>query len=103
MFHTAKHTLQKFTTKYKAFQEKRKPREKKHFLKPEQKEKLVAFLNRYSLIFHYLLACSICFTIETISRHSFVHAFIFIQLPDCVHITAFGVLFPKEGADADAD
>ena len=78
MFHTAKHTLQKFTTKYKAFQEKRKSREKKHFLKPEQKEKLVAFLNRYSLIFHYLLACSICFTIETISRHSFVHAFIFM-------------------------
>ena len=78
MFHTAKNTLQKIRTKYKAFREKRRAREKKHFLKPEQKEKLVAFLNRYSLIFHYLLACSVCFVIEIISRHSFVSAFIFI-------------------------
>ncbi len=78
MFHTAKNTLQKIRTKYKAFREKISAREKKHFLKPEQKEKLVAFLNRYSLIFHYLLACSVCFLIEIISRHSFTSAFMFI-------------------------
>lgn len=78
MFHTAKNTLQKVTTKYKAFREKRNSREKKHFLKPEQKEKLIAFLNRYSLIFHYLLACSVCFLIEMISRHSFTSAFMFM-------------------------
>ncbi|MCI8485145.1 MAG: sulfatase-like hydrolase/transferase [Lachnospiraceae bacterium] len=78
MFHTAKNTLQKFTAKYKAFREKRQNREKKHLLKPDQKERLITFLNRYSLIFHYLLACGVCFIIEMISRHSFVDAFIFM-------------------------
>lgn len=78
MFHTVKNTLQKVTAKYKAFREKRNSRERKHSLKPEQKEKLTAFLNRYSLIFHYLLACGVCFFIEMISRHSFSSAFMFM-------------------------
>lgn len=78
MFNTVKNTLQKFTTKYKAFREKRNAREKKHLLKPEQREKLVTILNRYSLIFHYLLACGVCFLIEVISRHSFGDAFVFM-------------------------
>ncbi len=78
MFHTVKNTLQKVTAKYKAFREKRNSRERKHILKPEQKEKLTAFLNRYSLIFHYLLACGVCFFIEMISRHSFSSAFMFM-------------------------
>lgn len=78
MFHTVKNTLQKVAAKYKAFREKRNSRERKHFLKPEQKEKLTAFLNRYSLIFHYLLACGVCFFIEMISRHSFSSAFMFM-------------------------
>ncbi len=78
MFHTAKNTLQKIAAKYKAFREKRSSREKKHFLKPQQKEMLVSFLNRYSLIFHYLLACGVCFFIEMISRHSFTGAFMFM-------------------------
>ena len=78
MFHTAKNTLQKSAAKYKAFREKRSSREKKHFLNPQQKEMLVSFLNRYSLIFHYLLACGVCFFIEMISRHSFTGAFMFM-------------------------
>ena len=78
MFHTAKNTLQKIAAKYKAFREKRSSREKKHFLNPQQKEMLVSFLNRYSLIFHYLLACGVCFFIEMISRHSFTGAFMFM-------------------------
>lgn len=78
MFHTVTNTLQKFAAKYKAFREKRNTRQKKHLLKPEQKERLIGFLNRYSLFFHYLLACSICFLIEVISRHSFTSAFRFV-------------------------
>lgn len=78
MFHTVKNTLQKFTRKYKSFREKRAARERKHLLNPQQKEKLVSFLNRYSLIFHYLLACGICFLVEVISRHSFGDTFAFM-------------------------
>ncbi len=82
MMHTAKNTLQKFTEKYKSFCEKRNAkrnsREKRHLLNPEQREKLIGILNKYSLIFHYILACSICFLVEVISRHSFSDAFAFM-------------------------
>lgn len=81
MIQTVKNTLQKFTEKYKSFCEKRteknNTKERKHLLKPEQRVKLIGILNRYSLIFHYILACSICFFIEVISRHSFSDAFAF--------------------------
>ena len=78
MFNTAKNTLQKFTAKYKSFLKKDKVKERKHFLEPGQREKLVSLFNRYSLIFHYILACSVCFLIEVISRHSFGDAFVFM-------------------------
>ncbi len=78
MINTAKHTLQKFTQKYKHLCKKSNKGEQKHLLRPEQKTKLIAFLNRYSLMFHYILACSICFLIEVISRHSFGDAFAFV-------------------------
>lgn len=42
------------------------------------KGRLIAFLNRYSLIFHIPLACGICFLIEWVSRHSFTEAFAFV-------------------------
>ncbi len=63
---------------------KMKSREEKMEIKRakrEQKEKvhkepgrLVTILNKYSLIFHALLACGVCFLIEWISRHSFLEA-----------------------------
>lgn len=53
-------------------------KEKRHFIAPEKKERLIAFLNRYSIVFHALLACAICFVIEWVSRHSFTHAFAFV-------------------------
>lgn len=53
-------------------------REKKHLIAPEKKEKLIAFFNRYSLIFHFILACGVCFVIECVSRHSFTDAFVFM-------------------------
>lgn len=47
-------------------------------VKNERREKLIAFLNRYSLIFHAFLACGVCFLIEWISRHSFLDACSFV-------------------------
>ena len=39
------------------------------------------FMNRFSLIFHALLACLINFAIEAISRHSLVQAWSYIPVP----------------------
>ena len=78
MYNSIKETLHKFYTNYKSWKEKRAAREKKHLLKPEQRERLLYILNRYSLVFHYLLACLVCFFIEVISRHSFLDAFSFM-------------------------
>lgn len=39
-----------------------------------REEAVIRVLNRYSMLFHILLACGICFLIEWISRHSFVEA-----------------------------
>lgn len=41
-------------------------------------DETIAFLNRYSLLFHALLSCAICFVIEWVSRHSFVEACAFV-------------------------
>ncbi len=78
MFNTVKNTLQKFTIRCKSFHKKRTANEQEHFLKPGQQEKLISVFNRYSPIFHYILACSVCFLIEVISRHSFGDAFVFM-------------------------
>lgn len=58
--------------------ENKQNKEKKHWIAPEKKEKITAFLNRYSIFFHMILACSVCFLIEWVSRHSFTEAFAFV-------------------------
>ena len=45
---------------------------------PEELKVFIDFLNRYSIFFHALLACGICFVIEWVSRHSFLEAFSFV-------------------------
>lgn len=40
--------------------------------------KMVSVLNKYSLLFHGLLACLLCFSIECISRHSIISTFTFV-------------------------
>ena len=70
--------LEKMKHFYRQRKEQKLHREKKHWIKPEKKEKIIGFLNRYSLIFHMLLACFVCFVIECISRHSFTAAFSFV-------------------------
>ena len=50
---------------------KRKPHSEKYY-------KRIAFFNRYSLIFHVILACFITFTVEVISRRDFFSAVSFV-------------------------
>ncbi len=46
--------------------------------KRARRDKLIAVLNKYSLFFHAVLACGVCFLIEWISRHSFIEACYFV-------------------------
>ncbi|MEY8518976.1 LTA synthase family protein [Lachnospiraceae bacterium 29-84] len=78
MFNTVKDTLQKWAASPKRLRNQDAAQAKASLFTPEQCGKLAAFCNRYSLLFHYLLACSICFLIEVISRHSFADTFSFI-------------------------
>ncbi len=41
-------------------------------------EKVLKYMNRFSLLLHAVLACAICFVIEWISRHSFTEACAFV-------------------------
>lgn len=51
------------------------PKKKPH---SEQYYQRIAFLNKYSLIFHFLLACMLTFAIEWISRRDFVSSISFL-------------------------
>ena len=56
----------------------------------DKKEPVCNFLNRFSLIFHYLLACLINLLIEVLSRHSFTQAWKFmISSPKVFMFNAF--------------
>ena len=44
----------------------------------EKMRRRVAIFNKYSLLFHILIACGVCFWIEWVSRHSFVEACVFV-------------------------
>lgn len=56
----------------KAMFPEKKPHSEKYY-------KRIAFLNKYSLIFHFLLACLLIFIVEMISRRDFVSAVTFIS------------------------
>lgn len=51
---------------------KRKPHSEKYY-------KRIAFFNRYSLVFHFILACFITFVVEMISRRNFLSAVSFVS------------------------
>ena len=51
---------------------KKKPHSEKYY-------KRIAFLNKYSLVFHFLLACVLTFVIELISRRDFFSAVSFVS------------------------
>ena len=56
----------------------------------DKKEPICNFLNRFSLVFHYLLACIINLVIEILSRHSFTQAWKFmISTPKVFLFNAF--------------
>ena len=52
------------------------PKKKPH---SENYYKRIAFLNKYSLVFHFILACLLIFIIELISRRDFVSAVTFLS------------------------
>lgn len=69
--------LKNFTTKIQTFRQK--AAEKRAGKKPNpHMVKLVSFMNRYSLLFHGVLACLLCFIIECFSRRSIPSAFSFV-------------------------
>lgn len=52
------------------------PKKKPH---SENYYKRIAFLNKYSLVFHFILACVLTFIVEIISRRDVLSAFSFIE------------------------
>lgn len=54
-------------------------------IKEEKKSRMINLCNRYSLLIHAALSMLLCFTIETISRHSAAKAFAFLT----AHTLAF--------------
>ena len=46
---------------------------------PDKKKRMIDMFNRYSLLIHAVLSMALCFTIETISRHSAVKALTFVD------------------------
>ena len=70
-------TLKAFFTKMQNF--KKTLQEKRAKKEPNVRVmKTVAFMNRYSLLFHVVLSCLLCFVIECISRRSFFSACSFV-------------------------
>lgn len=51
---------------------KKKPHGEKYY-------KMIAFLNKYSLVFHFILACMLTFAIEVISRRDFLSTISFLH------------------------
>lgn len=73
--HIIKEKFQPLVKKLNQIKEKL-PKKKPH---SEKYYKVIAFLNKYSLAFHFLLACFLVFVIELISRRDFVSAVTFIS------------------------
>ena len=72
---------------------KKKIQEKQNKQISERTQKVCNFLNRYSLIFHYLLSCAICFVIECASRHSLLAGFEFIGHQPLVYLYNAMIVF----------
>ncbi|MCI5873383.1 MAG: LTA synthase family protein [Clostridiales bacterium] len=64
--------LQFIKDRVKALIPEKKPHSEKFY-------KRIAFLNKYSLIFHFILACFLIFVIEVISRRNLVSAITFLN------------------------
>lgn len=74
-----KHKLSPLRSKLQFIKERVKaliPEKKPH---SENYYKRIAFLNKYSLIFHFILACFLIFVIELISRRNFISAITFLS------------------------
>lgn len=74
-FRNMKQKMQPLSDKLDWIKEKL-PKRKPH---SEAYYKRIAFMNKYSLVFHFMLACMLVFAIEVISRRDFVSAVTFIS------------------------
>lgn len=74
-FNVLKQKCKPLLQKMKSIKE-RLPKKKPHSEKYYQR---IAFLNKYSIVFHFLLACLLIFVIEVISRRDLGSAFTFIS------------------------
>ena len=68
---------------------KKKPHSEKYY-------KMIAFLNKYSLVFHFILACVLTFAIEVISRRDFLSTISFLHN----HTLAYLYNVPVQGTAA---
>ena len=59
---------------------KKKPHSEKYY-------KMIAFLNKYSLVFHFILACVLTFAIEVISRRDFLSTISFLHNHTLAYLT----------------
>lgn len=64
--------VQEVVAKLLAKLPKKKPHSEKYY-------KRIAFFNKYSLVFHFVLACALTFMIEVISRHNIASALNFMS------------------------
>lgn len=64
--------------KNKKISETEKINQIKQKLNTEKMKRRAAVFNKYSLLFHILIACGVCFLIEWVSRHSFIEACVFV-------------------------
>ena len=67
-----------FMEKNKMISEREKLNQIKQKLNTEKMKRRAVIFNKYSLLFHILIACGVCFLIEWVSRHSFVEACVFV-------------------------
>lgn len=72
---------------------KKKIQEKQNRPVSARTQKVCNVLNRYSLVFHYLLSCLICLVIECASRHSLLSGLAFIGLQPLVFLYNAMIVF----------
>ena len=75
---------------------KKKPHSEKYY-------KMIAFLNKYSLVFHFILACVLTFAIEVISRRDFLSTISFLQRIYRICFALDRISVPVQGTAACTD
>lgn len=78
IWETCRHLKIEDIKEYRRLRKERRERileERRNSPRGKQMQKIYGFMNRFSLLFHALLACGINLGIEAVSRHSLIEAF----------------------------